>query len=140
MGYLPGNIEEKMRPWIQPILDNLKLLLGAKQAEELLSDGTIELQPLPYIRGRSISNAILIIDEAQNTTPLEIKTIITRAGRDCRVFLTGDPQQIDVPYLDKLSNGLTYAADRLGQEDFAAVVPLTRGERSRMATKATELL
>ena len=140
MGYLPGNIEEKMRPWIQPILDNLKLLLGAKQAEELLSDGTIELQPLPYIRGRSISNAILIIDEAQNTTPLEIKTIITRAGRDCRVFLTGDPQQIDVPYLDKLSNGLTYAADRLGQEDFASVVPLTRGERSRMATKATELL
>jgi PhoH-like ATPase len=136
MGYLPGDIEEKMRPWIQPILDNLKLLLGAKQAEALLNDGTIELQPLQYIRGRSISNAILIIDEAQNTTPLEIKTIITRAGRDCRVILTGDPHQIDVPYL----NGLTYAADRLGQEDFTAVIPLTKGERSRMATRAAELL
>jgi PhoH-like ATPase len=140
MGYLPGDIEEKMRPWIQPILDNLKLLLGAKQAEALLDDGTIELQPLQYIRGRSITNAILIIDEAQNTTPLEIKTIITRAGRDCRVILTGDPHQIDVPYLDKLSNGLTYAADRLGQEDFTAVIPLTKGERSRMATRAAELL
>ena len=140
MGYLPGDIEEKMRPWIQPILDNLKLLLGAKQAEALLNDGTIELQPLQYIRGRSISNAILIIDEAQNTTPLEIKTIITRAGRDCRVILTGDPHQIDVPYLDKLSNGLTYAADRLGQEEFTAVIPLTKGERSRMATRAAELL
>ena len=140
MGYLPGDIAEKMRPWIQPILDNLKLLLGAKQAEALLADGTVELQPLQYIRGRSISNAILIIDEAQNTTPLEIKTIITRAGRDCRVILTGDPHQIDVPYLDKLSNGLTYAADRLGQEDFTAVVPLTKGERSRMATRAAELL
>ena len=140
MGYLPGDIEEKMRPWIQPILDNLKLLLGEKQAETLLNDGTIELQPLQYIRGRSISNAILIIDEAQNTTPLEIKTIITRAGRDCRVILTGDPHQIDVPYLDKLSNGLSYAADRLGQEDFTAVIPLTKGERSRMATRAAELL
>jgi len=140
MGYLPGDIEEKMRPWMQPILDNLKLLLGQKQAEALLDDGTIELQPLQYIRGRSITNAILIIDEAQNTTPLEIKTIITRAGRDCRVILTGDPHQIDVPYLDKLSNGLSYAADRLGQEDFTAVVPLTKGERSRMATRAAELL
>ena len=129
-----------MRPWIQPILDNLKLLLGQKQAEALLDDGTIELQPLQYIRGRSISNAILIIDEAQNTTPLEIKTIITRAGRDCKVILTGDPHQIDVPYLDSLSNGLSYAADRLGQEEFTAVVPLTKGERSRMATRAAELL
>ena len=140
MGYLPGDIDEKMRPWIQPILDNLKLLLGQKQAEALLDDGTIELQPLQYIRGRSISNAILIIDEAQNTTPLEIKTIITRAGRDCKVILTGDPHQIDVPYLDSLSNGLSYAADRLGQEEFTAVVPLTKGERSRMATRAAELL
>jgi PhoH-like ATPase len=140
MGYLPGDIEEKMRPWIQPILDNLKLLVGGKQADIALNDGTIELQPLQYIRGRSISNAILIIDEAQNTTPLEIKTIITRAGRDCRVILTGDPYQIDVPYLDKLSNGLSFAADRLGQEEFAAVIPLTKGERSRMATRATELL
>jgi PhoH-like ATPase len=140
MGFLPGDIGEKMRPWIQPILDNLKLLLGADQAENLLQDGTIELQPLQFIRGRSINNACLIIDEAQNCTPLEIKTIITRAGKDCRIFLTGDPAQIDVPWLDRLSNGLTYAADRMGKEDLAAVVPLVKCERSELAARAAELL
>ena len=140
MGFLPGDIEEKMRPWIQPIVDNLKLLLGEDQVEALLEDGTIELQPLQFIRGRSISNAVLIIDESQNTSPLEIKTIITRAGRNCRIILTGDPAQIDVPYLDRLSNGLTYAADRLKAENFAAIIPLTKCERSHMAARAAELL
>jgi predicted ribonuclease YlaK len=140
MGFLPGDISEKMRPWIQPIIDNLKLLLGQKQVDDLLSDGTIELQPLQFIRGRSISNAYLIIDESQNTSPLEIKTIITRAGSNCRVVLTGDPAQIDRPYLSRLSNGLTYAADRMGKEDFTAVVPLTKCERSVMASRAAELL
>jgi PhoH-like ATPase len=140
MGFLPGDVEEKMRPWIQPIIDNLKLLLGAEQADSLLEDGTIELQPLQFIRGRSINNAWLIIDEAQNCTPLEIKTIITRAGKDCRVFLTGDPAQIDVPWLDRLSNGLTYAADRMGKESLAAVVPLVKCERSQLAARAAELL
>ncbi len=140
MGFLPGDVGEKMRPWIQPIMDNLKLLLGADQADHLLQDGTIELQPLQFIRGRSINNACLIIDEAQNCTPLEIKTIITRAGKDCRIFLTGDPAQIDVPWLDRLSNGLTYAADRMGKEDLAAVVPLVKCERSELAARAAELL
>jgi PhoH-like ATPase len=140
MGFLPGDIDEKMRPWIQPILDNLEFLLGKQQANALLDNGTIELQPLQYIRGRSISNAILIIDEAQNCLPLEVKTIITRAGKNCRIILTGDPDQIDVPYLDRLSNGLTYAADRLFKEDFAAIVPLSKCERSVMAARAAELL
>lgn len=140
MGFLPGDIDEKMRPWIQPIIDNLKLLIGQKQVDDLISDGTIELQPLQFIRGRSISNAFLIIDESQNTTPLEIKTIITRAGYHCKVVLTGDPAQIDRPYLGKLSNGLTYAADRMGKEDFTAVIPLTKCERGKMAARAAELL
>jgi PhoH-like ATPase len=140
MGFLPGDVNEKMRPWIQPIVDNLKLILGSGRFESLLLDGTIEVQPLQFIRGRSINNAIVIIDEAQNTTPLEIKTIITRAGRNCKVVLTGDPDQIDVPYLDKLSNGLTYAADRLGREPFTAVIPLCKCERSEMAARAAELL
>jgi PhoH-like ATPase len=140
MGFLPGDIEDKMRPWIEPIVDNFKLLIGEQQVEGMFREGTIEMQPLQYIRGRSIDNAILIIDEAQNTKPLEIKTIITRAGKNCRIILTGDTAQIDVPYLDKLSNGLSYAADRLGQEAFTAVVPLTKGERSWMATRASELL
>lgn len=140
MGFLPGDIDEKMRPWIQPILDNLKFLIGEQQANALLDNGTIELQPLQYIRGRSISNAVLIIDEAQNCSQLEVKTIITRAGKNCRIILTGDPDQIDVPYLDRLSNGLTYAADRLFKEDFTAVIPLSKCERSVMAGRAAELL
>lgn len=140
MGFLPGDMEEKMRPWIQPIVDNLKFILGEQMVEALLKDGTIELQPLQYIRGRSINDSFLIIDEAQNTTPLEIKTIITRAGKNCKVVLTGDPDQIDVPYLDKLTNGLTYAADRMAKEEFVAVIPLVKCERSLLAARAAELL
>jgi len=140
MGYLPGSAEEKMAPWIAPILDNLKLILGEKQMEAKLQDGTIELQPLQYIHGRSINNAVLIVDEAQNCTPLEIKTIITRAGKRCKMFLTGDSDQIDTPYLDRLSNGLTIAADRMGGEHFTSVIPLTKCERSEMAARAAELL
>jgi PhoH-like ATPase len=121
-------------------LDNLKFLLGEQQANAMLDNGTIELQPLQYIRGRSISNSILIVDECQNASQLEVKTIITRAGKNCRIILTGDPDQIDVPYLDRLSNGLTYSADRLFKEDFTAVIPLSKCERSVMAGRAAELL
>ena len=140
MGFLPGDVDEKMRPWIQPIIDNLEYLVGESEAMRLLEDGDIKLQPLPFIRGRSIRNAILIIDECQNTTPLEIKTILTRAGEGTRVILTGDTGQIDMPYIDKLSNGLAYAADRMGREEFAAVVPMNICERSLMAARAAELL
>ena len=108
--------------------------------EKMIRDGAIKLQPLPYIRGRSLVNALLIVDESQNLTPHEVKTIITRAGRGTRIILTGDPDQIDNPYVDRLSNGLTYAADRLGREDFTAVVPLVQGERSPMSARAAELL
>ncbi len=140
MGFLPGTIHDKMLPWMMPILDNLKLLVGEKQVSEYMEDGTIELQPLTYIRGRSISNAILIVDEAQNTSLLEIKTIITRAGENCRVILTGDPDQIDKNYVGKMSNGLTLAADRMGRTPYTSVIPLTKCERSRMAADAAQLL
>jgi len=140
MGYLPGGIDEKMNPWLQPIYDNLDQIVGPQTRKQMLRDGAIKVQPLPYIRGRSLVNAILIVDESQNLTPHEVKTIITRAGRGTRIILTGDPDQIDNPYVDRLSNGLTYAADRLGREEFTAVVPLVQGERSPMSARAAEVL
>ena len=114
MGFLPGGIDDKMDPWLQPIYDNLDQIVGQQARQKMIRDGAIKLQPLPYIRGRSLVNALLIVDESQNLTPHEVKTIITRAGRGTRIILTGDPDQIDNPYVDRLSNGLTYAADRLG--------------------------
>jgi PhoH-like ATPase len=140
MGFLPGGIDDKMDPWLQPIYDNLDQIVGQQARQKMIRDGAIKLQPLPYIRGRSLVNALLIVDESQNLTPHEVKTIITRAGRGTRIILTGDPDQIDNPYVDRLSNGLTYAADRLGREDFTAVVPLVQGERSPMSARAAELL
>lgn len=140
MGFLPGGIEEKMMPWMQPILDNLKFMVGQQQADKMLRDGVIELQPLQFIRGRTLVNTILILDEAQNTTPLQIKTIVTRAGFNCKIVLAGDPDQIDTPFLDRLTNGLTYAADRMGREDCTAVIPMIRCERSHMAAVAAEKL
>ena len=140
MGFLPGGIEEKMMPWMQPILDNLKFMVGQQQADKMLRDGVIEIQPLQFIRGRTLVNTILILDEAQNTTPLQIKTIVTRAGFNCKIVLAGDPDQIDTPFLDRLTNGLTYAADRMGREDCTAVIPMIRCERSHMAAIAAEKL
>ena len=140
MGFLPGGIDDKMDPWLQPIYDNLDQIVAQQARQKMIRDGAIKLQPLPYIRGRSLVNALLIVDESQNLTPHEVKTIITRAGRGTRIILTGDPDQIDNPYVDRLSNGLTYAADRLGREDFTAVVPLVQGERSQMSARAAEVL
>lgn len=140
LGFLPGTMEEKMNPWMQPIYDNINFLLGPTVAQKLLKDGIIQLQPLQYIRGRTLHNAVLIIDESQNLTPLEAKTIITRAGHNCRIIMTGDPAQIDNPYIDRLSNGLTYTADRMHKEPMTAVVPLIKGERSELSAKAAELL
>jgi PhoH-like ATPase len=142
VGYLPGKIEEKMRPWMQPIYDNLEIIterLGMN-LDNLLKKGKIEIEVLSYIRGRSIPDQYMIIDEAQNLTPHEVKTILTRVGEGTKVVLIGDPYQIDTPYLDKNSNGLVYVASKfLGERMFSHVV-LRKGERSELASRAAELL
>ena len=150
LGFLPGDIEEKLRPWMQPIRDNLDFLMGAsavagrvkgkKDLQSLFDLGMIEVEPLTYIRGRSMPNQYLIVDEAQNLTPHEIKTIITRAGEGTKVVLTGDPYQIDNPYIDSSSNGLTFVVDRFKGEPIAGHITLVKGERSDLAELAATLL
>lgn len=147
LGYLPGSEKEKMRPWMQPIFDNIDFLsenkedrAGEKVVQGLESIGMMKIEPLTYIRGRSIPKGLIIIDEAQNLTPLEIKTIVTRAGQDTKIIFTGDPQQIDNPYLDANTNGLTYLADRLKNEKIVGHVTLKKGERSDIAEIAAKLL
>ncbi len=148
LGFLPGDIEEKLAPWMQPIFDNVELLLstveeGGKRKRgyrELIDLGLMEIEPLTYIRGRSIPRQYLIVDEAQNLTPHEIKTIITRAGEGTKIVLTGDPYQIDNPYIDSSSNGLTYAVERLKGQDISGHMTLTKGERSPLAELAANLL
>ena len=144
IGYLPGAVEEKLAPWMQPIFDNVELLLGNGssfgKAKELLHQGLINIEPLTYIRGRSIPNQYLIVDEAQNLTPHEVKTIITRAGKDTKIVLTGDPNQIDNPYIDASSSGLTYLCERFKGYDIASHIELTKGERSELAELASNVL
>ncbi len=148
IGYLPGDIEEKLNPWMQPIYDNLELLLGLNKSDkkdgrsyaELVDLGFVEIEPLTYIRGRSLPNVYMIVDEAQNLTPHEVKTIITRAGEGTKIILTGDPYQIDHPYLDASNNGLTTVAERFKNEAIAGHVILTKGERSPLAELATQIL
>ncbi len=150
IGFLPGDIEEKLRPWMQPIRDNLDFLMGAsavagrvkgkKDLQSLFDLGMIEVEPLTYIRGRSMPNQYLIVDEAQNLTPHEIKTIITRAGEGTKVVLTGDPYQIDNPYIDSSSNGLTFVVERFKEETIAGHITLVKGERSDLAELAATLL
>ncbi|MEJ5229741.1 MAG: PhoH family protein [Pseudothermotoga sp.] len=142
VGYLPGSLEEKLEPWMQPIMDNLEFLFDRVQMnlKEFLKKDLMELSALSFIRGRSIPGQYMIVDEAQNLTPHEIKTVLTRAGNDTKVVLLGDPYQIDTPYLDKDSNGLVYAASRLIGNPLVAHITLTKGERSRLATLAAEKL
>lgn len=146
IGYLPGSMENKLSHWMHPIFDNLKFLLsgkfrpGKETAEQLLKSGQVELEALTYIRGRSIAEQFIIVDEAQNLTPHEVKTIISRVGNDAKMVLTGDPYQIDNPYLDSSSNGLTYAADRLKGHAITGHMTLTRSERSPLASLAAERL
>jgi PhoH-like ATPase len=148
IGYLPGDIEDKLNPWMQPIYDNLELLLGLNKTDkkdgrsyaELVDLGFVEIEPLTYIRGRSLPNVYMIVDEAQNLTPHEVKTIVTRAGEGTKIILTGDPYQIDHPYLDSSNNGLTSVAERFKNEAIAGHVILTKGERSPLAELATQLL
>lgn len=148
IGFLPGNVEEKLTPWMQPIFDNVEYLMGLSQSDkekgrgyhELMDMGALQIEPLTYIRGRSIPNQYLIVDEAQNLTPHEIKTIITRVGEGTKLVLTGDPYQIDHPYVDADSNGLTYTVNKFRGQDIAATVTLYKGERSQLAELAANLL
>lgn len=150
IGFLPGTIDEKMEPWIAPIKDNLRFLLGntggtkSKNSEAtlqmLFDKGTIEVQAMTYIRGRSIANAFMIIDEAQNLNIHELKTILTRVGEGTKIVLTGDIEQIDNVYVDSLSNGLTVAIEKFKTEPIAGHVTLIKGERSELATLSAKIL
>ena len=142
IGYLPGTMEEKMHPWLKPIQDNLQYILGNDKAtlEEYMDKGIIEVEALTYIRGRSIANAYIIIDEAQNLTVHEIKTILTRVGDNTKIILTGDVEQIDNIYVDETSNGLVHTVERFKEHDIAGHITLLKGERSRLATLASDIL
>ncbi|WP_456386870.1 PhoH family protein [Desulfolithobacter sp.] len=151
IGYLPGSKDEKMKLWMQPIFDNLGYLMGLNQGRKekettqqqvnrMIRDDEIELEALTYIRGRSISKQYVIIDEAQNLTPHEVKTIISRAGEGTKMVLTGDPEQIDNPYLDSSSNGLSYTVERLKGHAIFGHVTLTAPERSQLSSLAAEYL
>ena len=148
VGYLPGDLEEKLNPWMQPIYDNVEFLMGLSRSEkkngrsyhELIDLGFIQIEPLTYIRGRSIPNQFIIVDEAQNLTPHEVKTIITRVGEATKIVLTGDPYQIDNPYVDATSNGLTTTVERFKGEPIAGHMTLSKGERSPLAELASNLL
>ena len=148
IGYLPGNADDKINPYMQPLFDNLKFIknqFGSKEKkfkkiEEMQEQGKLTISALAFIRGRSLSNVIFIIDEAQNLTPHEVKTIITRAGENTKIIFTGDVFQIDTPYLDEQSNGLSYLIDRLKGDDLFAHITLEKGERSELANLANDLL
>ena len=157
LGFLPGTKAEKFNPWMQPIYDNMEILLSAHEKkepkkkgkifdsnqnkqtlEDFLDYGFIELEPLTYIRGRSLPDQYIVIDESQNLTPHEMKTIITRAGEKTKIVLTGDPYQIDIPYLDSESNGLSSAVEKLRQEKIVGHITLVKGERSKLADIAAK--
>jgi PhoH-like ATPase len=150
IGFLPGDLDEKLNPWMQPIFDNLELLLSggqqgrtkrfSKSYQELINQGMLAVEPLTYIRGRSLPNQFFVVDEAQNLTPHEIKTILTRAGEGTKIVLTGDPYQIDNPYIDSENNGMTYVIEKFKSERIAAHITFNRGERSELATLAAALL
>ena len=142
IGFLPGTMEEKMSPWLMPIQDNLQFLMGNDKItlDIYMQKGTIEIEALTYIRGRSISNAFIIIDEAQNLTTHELKTIITRVGEGTKIVLTGDVEQIDNVYIDATSNGLTHAVEKFKKFELASHVTLMKGERSKVATFAAQNL
>ncbi len=148
IGFLPGDIEEKLNPWMQPIFDNIELLLGINQGDkkegrsyqELLELGYINIEPLTYIRGRSLPSVYMVVDESQNLTPHEVKTIITRAGEGTKIVFTGDPYQIDNPYIDSSNNGLTTLVERFRKLGIAGHVTLEKGERSELAELATQVL
>lgn len=145
LGYLPGTKEDKMDPWVQPIYDNIEYLMGKRDNDKAMFDmwiskGMIEIEAITYIRGRSLANAFIIIDEAQNLSVHELKTIVTRAGEGTKIILTGDIEQVDNNLVDPLSNGLTYAVEKFKDQAIAGHITLTKGERSELATLAAKIL
>jgi PhoH-like ATPase len=146
LGFLPGSLEEKLAPWMQPIHDALEMLSDLnmghdhRRSGDLMRSGSIVVEALSYIRGRSIANQFMIIDEAQNLTPLEAKTIITRVGNGTKIIFTGDPYQIDNPYVDSSSNGFNYVVSRFRDQAIAAHIELQKGERSELAELAANIL
>ncbi|OPZ28004.1 MAG: PhoH-like protein [Lentisphaerae bacterium ADurb.BinA184] len=147
IGFLPGDVGEKMKPWMQPVYDALELIREQDKRSrfralppDILECEEISIEPLTYIRGRSIPHQFIVIDEAQNLTPLELKTVVTRVGRGTKIVLTGDPHQIDNPYVDALSNGLVFLLDRFRHSTLSAHVGLVKGERSELAETAANLL
>ena len=148
IGFLPGDVEEKLHPWMQPIYDCMELLLETHHPKghdrwsyrDLLRTELIGVEPLTYIRGRSIPNQFILVDEAQNLTPLEVKTVLTRVGHNAKIILTGDPSQIDNPYVDSASNGFNFIVNRFRNERLAAHIELRKGERSELAELAANLL
>jgi PhoH-like ATPase len=146
LGFLPGSLEEKLNPWMQPIHDALELLsdlnMGSdhRRSADLMRSGTIMVEALSYIRGRSIAHQFMVIDEAQNLTPLEVKTIITRVGTGTKIVFTGDPYQIDNPYVDSSSNGFNYIISKFRDQAIAAHIELQKGERSELAELAANIL
>ena len=146
IGYLPGSKEEKLESWMEPILDNLQYLVDPKLEQSgdkisyLFDTGVLEMEAVTYIRGRSLPKLYIIIDEAQNLTPHEVKTVISRAGEGAKVVLTGDAYQIDNPYLDASSNGLTYVVERFKEQSIYGHITLAKSERSQLASLAAELL
>jgi PhoH-like ATPase len=146
IGFLPGDKEEKLSHWMKPLFDNLELIASQnsrpelKSVEAIMKTGKIEIEAITYIRGRSLPKQFIIIDEAQNLTPHEIKTIVSRAGKDTKVVLTGDPYQIDTPYLDSDSNGLTFLVEAFKGQPMFGHVTLEKSERSELAELAAELL
>jgi PhoH-like ATPase len=146
LGFLPGSLEEKLAPWMQPIHDALEMLSDLnmghdhRRSGDLMRSGSIVVEALSYIRGRSIANQFMVIDEAQNLTPLEAKTIITRVGHGTKIIFTGDPYQIDNPYVDSSSNGFNYIVSRFRDQAIAAHIELQKGERSELAELAANIL
>jgi len=159
LGFLPGDLDEKMRPWLQPIYDALEFLTSpsvqqpakrkqnkgegqqiGKKYEAYLEQGLIEIEALCYIRGRSIPNRFFVLDEAQQLTPQEAKTIVTRMSKGSKLVMVGDPAQIDHPYVDSRSNGLVYTKQKLRGQEFAAHITLARGERSELAEAGANLM
>ncbi|MGC6426969.1 MAG: PhoH family protein [Akkermansiaceae bacterium] len=160
LGYLPGSLEEKMRPWLQPIYDALEFLMSSennqgprrkraskseeemnrKPYDDLIAQGVIEVEALAYIRGRSIPKRYFILDEAQQLTPKEAKTVVTRMSEGSKLVMVGDPAQIDHPYVDSRSNGLVYTRQKMRGQKFAAHVTLSRGERSELAEAGAQLM
>jgi PhoH-like ATPase len=148
LGYLPGSMEEKLMPWMQPIFDNVDFLMGIsgeehkrrRGYEELMDMDLLQIEPLTYIRGRSIPKQFMLVDEAQNLTAHELKTIISRVGENTKIVLTGDPYQIDHPYLDASNNGLVHVVNKMRGQGIAAHMTLQKGERSELAELASDLL